>query len=138
MENGNEIYPLVILGFGGASTLTDHSLVLHDDKVYVAIDDSVLAIGLNNLNIIWNTKVDPATCFGIYLMDKDSSLISWGELEVAKVKLNGKIQWSVSGNDIFTDGFEIKNKFAYVTDFEGQKYKIELDAGKIGRVSTEG
>ena len=125
-----KFYPLIVLGFGGASLLGKTSFVARGNKLHLAIDDFVLALDLETLRILWATKVDFATCFGIYWVESLSCLISWGEMEVSKLDLSGKILLSVSGSDIFSGGFRIENDFAFATDFEGGEYKIDLRSGK--------
>jgi hypothetical protein len=135
---GTKSYPLVILGFGGASLLKENSFVVRDNRLYLAVDDHVLSLELGSLRILWSTKVDSATCFGIYWMENDSCFISWGEMEISKVDQNGNIKWSVAGKDIFSNGFKIVGGFAIAIDFENNEYKIELDSGKLGTTPYHG
>ena len=126
-----ETYPLIILGYGGASTLTQNSWVVRENKMFVAIDDSVVAVELSTIDVLWTTKVDFATCFGIFWVEKISCFISWGEQDISRIRMDGIIDWSVSGRDIFSEEFSIKDGYALATDFERTKYRIEIETGKI-------
>ena len=129
-------YPLVLLGYGGASLLTETSVITRNSRLYVAIDDFVVALELNSLKILWATKVDFSTCFGIFWVENISGIISWGEVNVSRLDPDGKIQWSVSGKDIFSEEFKIEDEYAFATDFEKNQYKIDLISGKIDMVET--
>lgn len=129
-ENREE-YPIIILGAGGASSLSPASFVSVGSMIYIAIDDSVVAMEDPALSICWCTKVDEATCFGVFWVEKIKSLITWGELDIACLDLNGKIKWSFSGKDIFSEGFRIEGIMAYAVDFEKNNYEIDLKHGKM-------
>lgn len=131
---GVETFPLVLLGGIGIPSLQDNSYALHEDRLYVGIGNSIVAIELSDVSVDWVRKVDDAACFGIYWSEFVDGLISWGELEISRLTRIGDIVWSVSWRDIFSEGFEIKDGFAHVVDFEKNVYRIDLIEGVIKEV----
>jgi hypothetical protein len=126
-----EEYPLILLGSRCPLTLNQDSYAYFQNRIFVAIDTSIVAIDEKTLTVIWVAKVDAMICFGVYWVKNIEALISWGELEIACIDFDGKLKWSVSGKDIFTEDFRIEGDTAYVTDFEKGKYQIDLKFGKI-------
>lgn len=123
--------PLVVIGAGGGATgVNDHSAILIGSKVYLAICDTVICLLLNPITLLWTLEIDPATCFGIHYLPEKRALISHGELTVARFSEDGKIIWSSSGADIFTEGFELLTKHIKVVDFNNVEYFIDYETGK--------
>lgn len=123
--------PLVVIGAGGgASSLNDHSAIFIDSKIYLAICDRVVCLLLNPITLLWTVEIDPATSFGIYFSPEKRALISHGELTVARFSEDGKIMWSFSGADIFTEGFELLSKHIKVVDFNNVEHFIDYETGK--------
>jgi hypothetical protein len=83
------------------------------------------------LDIKWHQQVDTATCFGAYISPDNRGILSHGELEIAKISFDSEILWSVSGKDIFTEGFTIFPDHIEVIDFNYEKYSILISNGKI-------
>jgi len=121
---------VVLLGIGGATGVHIHSLVCTENNCFVAVGDSVYSIAIPSLELNWCVKVDFATCFGIYLLPENNCLISWGEVDIKRLNLNGEISWSFSGADIFTENLEILENCIEVTDFNNQIYKIDIKSGQ--------
>lgn len=119
----------VILGIGGATGTHKHSFAYKDDTCFIAAGDSVFALGIPELDIKWSKKVDFATCFGIYYLVERDCLISWGEVDVLRMKPGGEEVWSFCGADIFTEGMEIHENSIELTDFNNRVYTIDIDSG---------
>jgi len=88
---------------------------------------------LPELNLLWQTKVDNATCFQVFKLDND--YLTHGELEISRVDNEGKIKWQFGGADIFVtiegqDEFEFNSDHIMLTDFCKTKYKIDFN-GKL-------
>jgi len=125
------ITSIILLGNGGTTGIHNNSLAYKNDLCFIAVSDSVFAMTIPKLEVKWFKKVDLAACFGIYYLPEKNCLISWGEVNIVKLALNGTIIWSCSGADIFTGNFKIFNHYIEVIDFNNQKYMIDLDSGKI-------
>ena len=106
------------------------------DSLYVAAGDSVYSLSLPMLDLNWAVQVDRATCFGVFWFDRLGYLLTWGELSISSYSVDGKELWSATGADVFSEGLELKNQKAMVTDFNGHVYKIDLISGKISSEST--
>ncbi|MBW3502561.1 hypothetical protein [Janthinobacterium sp. NKUCC08_JDC] len=122
--------PVVVFGApGGCSSVHKHSALVLNSNLLLAVGDSVLCFSLNDLKLIWASVVDDATCFGIYYESKRMTLISHGELNIARLDENGKILWSSSGADIFSEGFRLEEEYIVVTDFNQRNYRINYETG---------
>lgn len=58
------------------------------------------------------------------------ALLSHGELEVARVSLNGEIVWSASGKDIFSEAFQVIGDRVEAIDFNNEVYHIDIATGR--------
>ena len=120
----------MLLANGGATGVHAHSAIVRDDTCFVAVGPFVCALALPSLEVFWSTQADQATCFGLYESTTYASLISHGELEIARLAYSGEIIWSSGGRDIFTEGFELHDHTAEAVDFAGTRYRIDLATGR--------
>lgn len=130
-EDGQDVRVCLLLGGGGASGVHSGSAVCVGDRCYVAVGDSVCALSVPSLNLVWRTKVDSATCFGVYHLPEFDCLISHGELEITRLDLAGQVAWQTSGRDIFSEGFAMRGGFVEATDFYKSTYCIDIATGRI-------
>jgi hypothetical protein len=137
VRSGEEIVgSLVLLACGGATGVHARSAFLRAGICFVAIGPFVCALEIPSLKPLWHTRVDTATCFGIFNVESRGAIISHGELEVARLDYSGQVMWSVAGGDIFTGSFELFGDYAEVMDFEGTRYRVEVDSGRIKTVAV--
>ena len=130
-SEGGEVSGTAIIGGGGGATgLHEHSCVLLDDRCFVAVGDSVSCLALPDLGLRWRVQGDEATCFGLHLTPDERYLIVHGELEMRKLALDGTTVWRYSGLDIFTGECFVGRDVVTVTDFEGDRYSIDVDSGR--------
>jgi hypothetical protein len=119
----------VFMAGGGASGVHEHSAFVRADTCFVAVGPFVCALELPTLRWLWHTRTDTATCFGVYDAPGYASIISHGELEIARLSYSGQLLWSGSGRDIFSEGFELHEQHAEVIDFYGTRYRFDLETG---------
>lgn len=131
LDGEEAIRVCLLLGGGGASGIHDHSGVCVGDKCYVAVGDSICALFVPSLDLIWHTRADSATCFGVYYLPEFNCLISHGELEITRLDLEGRIVWQTSGRDIFSDGVAFQGCLVEATDFNKTTYCIAIETGQI-------
>ncbi|MHC5058530.1 MAG: hypothetical protein ACYTKD_28055 [Planctomycetota bacterium] len=127
-------YCCVLLACGGPTSVHEHSAVAVGDLVCVAAGDTVFALSLPRLDLIWQLKVDEVTCFGIYYSSERRCLISHGELEIARIPLDGSVVWRGSGRDIFSEGFWLRTDCVEAEDFNHKRYRFGLDTGKCSEI----
>ncbi len=127
--SGRPISSCALGAGGGWSRVHEHSVVFVEGACIVAVGDTLCSLSLPDLSVRWATQVDSATCFGVYYDARHGCLLSHGELEIARVTVEGKIVWSVGGKDIFSEGFEILGDQIEVTDFYQQRYRIDIATG---------
>lgn len=123
--------PLVVIGAtGGATGINPHSALWLNDRLYLAVCDTVTCIKLSPCEIFWSLRVDSATCFGIHFHAETKSLLSHGELEITRFTEAGSILWQSGGYDIFTGAFTLTSSFIEVEDFEGYRHRFLYTTGQ--------
>jgi len=127
-KNEIEVNSAILFGYGGASGLHQNSSMLENDKIFICIGDSVMCLSLPDLKLIWQTKLDNATCFEIFKFLDD--FIIHGELSISRINPDGKVKWNFYGSDIFTEEFKIIDNNIYATDFNHDLFKIDINTGK--------
>jgi hypothetical protein len=131
VADGEEILASkVLLAAGGASGIHPNSAIVRGNKCFIAVGPFICSLELPSLRLEWFTAVDSATCFGVYDAPMIESLISHGELKIARVTYSGDIIWSVGGADIFSEGFKLHPGYAEAVDFNGRHYKFDLQTGR--------
>ena len=122
---------VVVSANGGATTVHEHSAVVVDDVMLVAVCGHVVALQLSDLRVRWTCRVDAATCFGLHAVRRHDELvlISHGELEIARFTLDGRVVWSAGGPDIFTGDFGIVDDTIAAVDFNGNVITLSLLTG---------
>ncbi|WP_231716743.1 hypothetical protein [Burkholderia ubonensis] len=122
---------VAVVGAGaGCSAVHAHSAVAIDDRLYLAVGNHVACLSLSSPHpLVWSTRVDMATCFGIYWESDRAALISHGEIEIARLSLQGKVMWSASGADIFTERVRLLPDCIEAIDFNHDIYQIDYATG---------
>ena len=128
-QGGKEIASRILLATGGATGVHTHSAFVRGKRCFVAVGPFVCALEVPTLRLLWHAKVDSATCLGIFDAPKYQSIISHGELEIARLTYAGAVLWSRSGRDIFSEGFTLFDDYAEAIDFYGAVYRFELETG---------
>ncbi len=121
----------ILLASGAGSTVHGHSALICENTLYVAVGNRLCALDLPTLSLLWNTKVDTATCFGVLFSTEHKCLISHGELEIARVELDGNVTWSQSGHDIFTGELFLEPDQVKITDWNDDLYVFTIDDGRL-------
>jgi hypothetical protein len=122
--------PIVVFGGGGGcSTVHEHSGLVLDSKLYLAVGDRIVCFVPFGQCLAWSSKVDSATCFGIYYNPSRHALLSHGELEIARIDETGELLWSSSGADIFSEGFRLEDEYISAVDFDGREYRFSYETG---------
>lgn len=128
-HDGTELRSCIVLAGGGASGVHQHSATRNGDECLLAVGPFVCSLKVPTLKLLWHAEADTATCFGIHHAAKHRCYISHGELEVARIGYDGELIWSVSGGDIFTNGFTLYEDHVEVIDWNGEKYRIDVATG---------
>lgn len=134
-EAGRGKHSCVVLASGGTTAVHDRSAVIVDNRCFIAVGDTLCALALPSLKVLWHRKVDTATCFGVYYSAEENCLISHGEFEISRLSLTGDIAWTAIGGDIFTEGFELHPGYIDAVDFNRFVYRIDLATGECRRVA---
>ena len=129
-ENGDLIRSAIIGSIGGGTGIHENSQLIEHDRIVICCSDSLFCLSIPDLNLIWKTKADQATCFELFKFE--DSYIVHGEMEISRIDLNGKIMWQRSGADIFTtaegtDDFQITKSYIRATDWENRTYKFDFE-----------
>ena len=141
-DEDNEINSCIIMGSGGATGVHENSSLLDYDRLLVCCCDSVFCLTLPDLNLLWQTHADTATCLQVFKFEND--YLVHGELEISRIDKNGNIKWQFSGADIFVsfegaEEFILNPDHILLKDFSGRQYKIDFDGQELrsGSASTQ-
>jgi hypothetical protein len=133
-DTGSLFKSAIIGARGGGSGIHETSHILKWDRIVICCSDTVFCLSIPDLYLLWKTKCDMATCFGIVKYKED--YIIHGEVEITRLSNDGKIIWQQSGADIFTslnsekEDFVITDDYILATDWDNRKYKFDFD-GKL-------
>jgi len=120
----------ILMGINGPTGLHDHSYVIVDERIYIAVGNAVFCLSLPELSLVWSSETDNATCFGIHYSRVHRCLISHGELEISRLNMHGEIIWRTGGKDIFTGEMRIIDDRIEVEDFNDSIYSISFHDGR--------
>ena len=120
----------IIGSIGGGTTNHVKSTIFENERFLICCSDTVFCLSIPDLNLLWRTQADQASCFEIFKY-KDNYIIH-GEFEITRLDKNGVILWQHSGADIFTtingkDDFELTDKYIIAKDFENRIYKFDYN-----------
>lgn len=125
-----EIASCIVLATGGGTTVHGRSAVVQGDGLYLGVGNQVCALALPLLTLLWHLEVDAATCFGVVAVPEHDGLISHGELEIARLALDGAVLWRQGGREIFTGELTVGTAGVSVTDWNGDRYWFDLATGE--------
>jgi len=134
LKNDDLINSALVISDGGPTGVHDSCSLIDNDKLLICCGHSIFCMILPNLQLLWRTTADTATCFEIFKHEND--FIVHGELEISKLSNEGNIIWKFSGGDIFTtlagkNTFNIIDNIIYATDWDNITYKLNADSGEL-------
>jgi hypothetical protein len=129
-KNERLIASCILLASRGPSGIHENSAIIHNDSCIIAVGAYMVSVHIPTLELQWATESDAATCFGVYHSEKHQCFISHGELEIARVSLDGQIIWRSGGADIFTNGFTLHNDYVNVLDWNHKEYNFDIEFGR--------
>ena len=126
----NILRTCLVQSCGGVSAVHEHSALTHDGRCFIAIGPYIIGIDIPSFDLVWTTRADDATCFGIHFSQEHNCLISHGELMIARATLDGTLVWRTCGEDIFTNDCQLDGDVIRVTDFNNRKYSFDINNGR--------
>lgn len=130
LRSGDRLASVILLAGGGATGVHEHSAIVVDDDLLIAVGPYITRLSLPSLDTKWAVETDDATCFGVYYSLKHRLILSHGELDIAAIKPEGAVVWSTGGADIFTNGFTFDDDSIYARDFADRDYTFDIATGK--------
>lgn len=125
-----EIASCILKSSLGATTVHEHSALLHNGSCIAAISAFVCALAVPSLQLQWQIQADDITCFGIYHAAKHNCYISHGKCSIACLSEAGTLLWGIGGKDIFINGFQLFDDYVEVIDWNDERYRIEIPSGE--------
>lgn len=117
---------------GGCSAIHQRSVAVASDRIFVAVGDHVVCLSLNApYALLWATRVDDATCFGVYWDEWRQAIFSHGELQIMRLTADGVPAWSASGADVFSEGFSLHEDYVEAVDFDHRVYRFDYECGEL-------
>ncbi len=142
-EKGRLSSSCLIAADGGGTGITETTALINHEGMVVCCGNTVFKLTLPDLNLVWQTVCDGATCFGIYYFQQ--GYVVHGELEISRLDKAGNLLWQRGGMDIWTtlkgaDDFAVYEHHIVATDWGYNKYKFDadgnlLEADNLGPVS---
>ena len=138
-KDDKEIRSLIICAVGGVTTIHKNSIVQLEEYLFICSSDQLFKIEIPSLKILWNKRLDPATCFGFHQFQDD--LIIHGELSITKINKEGERLWEFGGRDIFVrekgESFEIKDNTIDLIDWGDWKYVLDENGKELSSLQLE-
>jgi hypothetical protein len=119
---------------GGHTGIHSNCSILNNDRLLICCASKVFCLTVPNLELLWSTKADSATCFEIFKFE--DSFIIHGELEISRLDPHGKALWKFSGSEIFTtptgkEDFKINAGLVEATTWDGVKFCLDAKTGLV-------
>ncbi|WP_157974559.1 hypothetical protein [Lewinella sp. IMCC34183] len=134
-RNGLRINGALVAGAQGTTGIHEKSQIIHENAIAICCSNLVFKLSLPGLQLLWVTEADYITCFEIFEINDD--YVIHGEASISRLAGNGQLIWQRSGKDIFVtidevaDDFTVENNCILATDFEGNRYRFNLDGEEI-------
>lgn len=133
-QNKIEISSILIHEIGWTTKLSNNSLIIEDDKIWISIANKIYCFKIPSLELAWCKEFDNFTNFSIFKLEKD--ILIHGELEIFRIAKDGKIKWHFGGRDIWinTDGkteLTIESNIIRLFDFESNEYVLDFNGNQI-------
>jgi hypothetical protein len=132
-ENSELLSTAVIGAVGGGTGVHETSHIIEKERILSCCSDSIYCLSLPSLDLLWRTKADQATCFGVHAFHSD--YIVHGELEISRLDKDGLVLWQRGGADIFTtlEGglFELTEHYIIVEDWDNRIYKFDYSGNEV-------
>lgn len=132
LRRGNEVFAhRVLLATGGASGVHGYSGFIRGNTCFLAVGPFICALELPTLRVMWHKRADETTCFGLHHAPTYASIISHGEVEIARLDYTGERLWSRRGEDVFSEGFRLLEHHVEAIDFNRTVYRFNLKDGSL-------
>ena len=129
LQSSEQVASVILLAGGGASGIHEHSALVLDDDLLLAVGPYIARLAIPSLDTRWIAETDDATCFGVFYSPRHRLILSHGELDIAALRPDGTIVWSAGGADIFANGFTLDDNLIYARDFNDRDYTFEIATG---------
>lgn len=121
--------PLVVFGAPSATGVHEHSALFLHGQVLLAVGNHLISFCPQPYHLNWGIEVDLATCFGIHYQAENDALISQGELKIARIAEDGRILWSSSGADVFSEKLSLLPDCIEAINFNHNTYRFDYRSG---------
>lgn len=129
-DDAKPVSSCILAACGGASSIHEHSAVINADQLIIAVGPFAAALQLPSLELLWKTRADNATCFGVYHSAAHHCYISHGECAVSRLSYSGHIDWSHWGADTFWNGFTVHEDRVEAIDWNNDVYVWDIQTGE--------
>jgi len=129
-EGESVLASMVLLGasMGGEAR---RCVLARPDSLLIAVTGEIAAFELPSLRLTWRAATHAGTIFALHEIPGENGLIVHGEITIARVSRDGRIEWERSGRDIFTGKLCIDDEVVEVTGWEADVYRFRLSDGEI-------
>ena len=107
----------------------EHLALINGESLILAVGLSLVSLHLPTLEMSWKTQTDNSICIGVRHSPMQKCYISQGGVSVARVSYDGRIEWTDSGTDFNSDGFEVTEDCVKAVDWEYVVYTWDIRTG---------
>lgn len=129
----------LLISSGGTTGIHETFSLIDDNKFLICCAHTIFCLALPDLDLLWHTKADSATCFEIF--NYQDGYIVHGELEISRLDKHGSLIWQFGGTDIFVTtnrygDFEVKGSLIIAKNWDGLEYTVDIETGQAISVTA--
>ena len=123
----------LIVASGSGPKVHANSAIVLGNNLFLAIGNRVCCLELLSMSHQWQKRADRVACFGIYISPDNEGIISHGECDILRLSFGGKIEWTVTANDIFSEKLVLLPDRVIATSPNHEEYSIAISDGYISQ-----
>jgi outer membrane protein assembly factor BamB len=130
-EGERVLASMVMLPVLGCDGLHPDNVLARDGVLYLPAAGEVVAFELPSLRELWRARTEGACVHALHTIPGGSALIVRGELTIARLSADGRVEWERSGRDVFSNPLRIDGDAVEATDWNGDLYRFRLMDGEV-------
>jgi outer membrane protein assembly factor BamB len=130
-EGGRELASMVVLSLIGCGTLCAENVVAREGVLLLPDAGDVVAFELPSLRERWRARTEGGCVSALHTVPGEDALIVHGELTIARISADGRVEWERGGRDILSGALRIGDGEVEVTDWNEDVYRFRLSDGEV-------
>ena len=130
-EGERALASMVVLWMPGCGAPHRRSVLARDGVLLLPAINEVVAYDLPSLRERWRAWTDGGCVSALHEVPGDDALIVHGELTIARLSADGRIEWERGGLDIFSGALRMDGDAVEVTDWNQALHRFRLSDGEV-------